>query len=398
MLFQYLLATLPLALAGPVIKPRAPVITPREGRIIPDKYIVKFKNDALGDVLNKAIEFLNKEPEHIYGFAGYKGFAAEFKEDILDLITALPGVDYVEKDAIMTANLGLQSRAEETQSDAPWGLARLSSAEPGTTTYNYDSSAGEGSCAYIIDTGIFVDHPEFEGRAEWLQNFAGDGDDTDGNGHGTHCAGTIGSKTYGVAKKTKLFAVKVLDAEGSGSNSGVIAGIQFAAKDQKNRTECSKGSVANLSLGGPQSQMVNDAAANAVKDGLFMAVAAGNEGEDASNSSPASEKTVYTVGATDINDQIADFSNFGKFVDILAPGVDILSTWNDGKTNTISGTSMATPHVAGLAAYILALEGKKSVADLSSRLSELATKDVLKGLPNGTVNALAFNGITASSS
>jgi subtilisin family serine protease len=194
-----------------------------------------------------------------------------------------------------------------------------------------------------------------------------------------------------VAKKTKLYAVKVLDASGSGSNSGVIAGINFVANDAKTRS-CPNGAVANMSLGGSRSTAVNAAAANAVSAGVFMAVAAGNDGADARNSSPASEPTVYTVGATDSSDRLASFSNYGSVVDILAPGVSILSTWNNGGTNSISGTSMAAPHVAGLAAYILGFEGKKTPAALSSRLTTLSLKNKISGVPSGTVNNLAFNG------
>jgi subtilisin family serine protease len=244
---------------------------------------------------------------------------------------------------------------------------------------------------YVIDTGIYTAHPEFEGRATFLANYAGDGQNTDGNGHGTHCAGTVGSKTYGVAKAAKLYAVKVLDASGSGSNSGVIAGINFAANDAKTRS-CPNGAVGSMSLGRAKSTAINSAAAYAVSAGLFFAVAAGDDGSDASNYSPASEPTVYTVGATDSSDRAASFSNYGTTVDIYAPGVSILSTWNNGGTNTISGTSIACSHVAGLAAYILSLEGKKTPAALSSRLSTLSTKNIITGIRASTKNYLAFNG------
>jgi subtilisin family serine protease len=177
---------------------------------------------------------------------------------------------------------------------------------------------------------ILTSLKEFEGRASWLANFA-DNSDTDGQGHGTHCAGTIGSKTYGVAKKTKLFAVKVLDDNGEGTNSGVIAGMDFVVKDSAGQV-CPKGIVVNMSLGGENSKTVNAAAAAIVKAGLFLAVAAGNEAADASTSSPASEKSVCTVGATTIDDELAQYSNFGALVDILAPGTDIKSTWPGGRT------------------------------------------------------------------
>jgi subtilisin family serine protease len=176
-----------------------------------------------------------------------------------------------------------------------------------------------------------------------VANYAGDGNNNDGNGHGTHCAGTVGSKTYGVAKKTNLYAVKVLNASGSGTNSGVIAGINFAANDHKTRAGCAGGAVGSMSLGGGKSTTVNSAAANAVTAGLFLAVAAGNEAQDANNVSPASTPSVYTVGATDSTDKIASFSNYGSVVDIFAPGVSILSTWlNGGTVSTLSLLSCIT--------------------------------------------------------
>ncbi|KAF2690016.1 subtilisin-like serine protease-like protein PR1A [Lentithecium fluviatile CBS 122367] len=394
MRFEVLLALLPVAIA-------APVLTPRAGTVVPNKYIVKFKDSEISTAVESALSLLPKAPAHIYGFGKFKGFAAEFDESVLKLIKALPSVEYIEKDAIITAyddealleqaKATLEKKTYVTQSSSTWGLGRISHVNKGTSSYTYDDSAGADTCSYVIDTGIYTAHPEFEGRATFLANYAGDGSNTDGNGHGTHVAGTIGSKTYGVAKKTKLYAVKVLDASGSGTNSGVIAGINFVASDSKTRS-CPNGAVANMSLGGSKSTAVNSATANVVAAGVFMAVAAGNDGANAANYSPASEPTAFTVGATDSSDAKASFSNYGSVVDVFAPGVSILSTWNNGGTNSISGTSMATPHVAGLGAYLLALEGKKTPAALGSRIVALANKNKITGLPSGTVNYLAFNG------
>lgn len=379
-------AILPLAFGAPVLYPRA-------GQAVPGKWIVKMNNDVLDDIVEEALKLLTKDPEHVYGFGKYKGFAAEISDDIVELLSKLPGVDYIEQDAIVKANLGeVEKRAYVTQGSSTWGLGRISHVNSGTSSYTYDDSAGANACVYVIDTGIQTSHPEFEGRATWLANYAGDGSNSDGNGHGTHCAGTIGSKTYGVAKKAKIFAVKVLDASGSGTNSGVIAGINYAANDQKTRSGCTNGAVGSLSLGGSKSTAVNSAAANAVTAGLFLAVAAGNDASNAANYSPASEPTAFTVGATDSSDRIASFSNYGSVVDAFAPGVSILSTWIGSSTNTISGTSMATPHVAGLAAYLLSLEGKKTPAALGSRIVALANKNKITGLPSGTANNLVFNG------
>jgi subtilisin family serine protease len=227
------------------------------------------------------------------------------------------------------------------QAGATWGLDRISHKQNGATDYTYDSSAGAGTCSYIIDTGIYTQHPEFEGRATMVYSFIS-GASTDDNGHGTHVSGTIGSKTYGVSKKTQLYGIKVLDSQGSGQWTDIVSGIQMAVTDSQQR-QCPNGVVVNMSLGGGKQQSVNDAVAAAVDSGLFFAVAAGNDGVDFSNTSPASEPKAFAVGASDNTDALAYFSNYGSTLGVIAPGVDVLSTWNDGKTNTISGTSMATP-------------------------------------------------------
>ncbi|SPO02014.1 related to Cuticle-degrading protease [Cephalotrichum gorgonifer] len=391
MKLSVVLSLLPLALARPSESRRrdgpAPIIRRSDATAIPDKYIVVMKaSDGMStQSMKSTIATMDVKADHVYDSPKFKGFAGKLTEDKLAALQDDPSVAFIEQDAVVTI--------KETQTGAPWGIARLSTKEPGGDTYTYDASAGEGTCAYIIDTGIYAEHEEFEGRATFLKNFAEDGDDTDGNGHGTHVAGTIGGVTYGVAKKTTLFGVKVLDANGSGSNSGVIAGMDFVATDSAT-ADCPKGSVANMSLGGSKSAAVNQAAAALVDAGVFLAVAAGNESADAEDSSPASEPSVCTVGATDDADAMSYFSNFGAIVDIFAPGSDILSAWIGGpsETNTISGTSMATPHIAGLGAYLLGLG--QSAGDLCSYIAETANTDVLSGIPSGTVNALAFNGNT----
>lgn len=378
-----LLALLPYVLA-------APVIVPRDAKLVPGKFIVKLKAEATKENLEEAKALLTSAPDHEFDFSGFSGFSGSISPTTIKKLQALNAVEYIHQD------VEVHTQEYQTQTGVPWGLARISSPRKGGTTYTYDSSAGEGTCSYVIDTGIEVDHPEFEGRAEWLENFTGDGQDFDGYGHGTHVAGTIGGVTYGVAKKTKLYAVKVLDSGGSGTFAGVIAGINYVATDAPTRN-CPKGSVANMSLGGGKNQPVNDAVAAAVKAGVFFAIAAGNSNSNAANYSPASEPTAFTVGATDSGDVRASFSNYGALVDVFAPGVNVLSAWPGHSTNTISGTSMATPHIAGLAAYLLAFEGL-TTGTVGPRIVELSQKGILTSIPSGTINALAFNGAPQSAS
>lgn len=211
-------------------------------------------------------------------------------------------------------------------------------------------------------------------------------------GHGTHCSGTIAGKTYGVAKKAKLVAVKVLDANGGGTNSGIISGIQWVVNNANDQGNAAK-SVLSMSLGGSYSKALNSAIASAVGSGVTVVVAAGNEDQDAANSSPASETSAITVGATDSTDTRASFSNYGEVLDVFAPGVDVTSAWigNPDATNTISGTSMACPHVAGLSAYLIGL-GAGSPQEVVDQIKKLATKNAVQDIGSGSPNALAYNG------
>ncbi|KAK3369878.1 alkaline protease-like protein [Podospora didyma] len=390
-----ILALLPLALAAPapvteeLLQTRAepaPVILPREGKLIPGKYIVKLKDGASDATIDAIIAKVAGSPSHVYK-GKFKGFASKIDAATLAKIQALNDVEFIEQEAIFTTNTYV------SQTGAPWGLGRISHHAKGSTTYVYDNSAGVGTCSYVIDTGILVTHTQFgsPSRATWLANYA-DSSNTDGNGHGTHVAGTIGGSTYGVAKLTKLYAVKVLDSSGSGTTSGVVAGINFVASDAQTRN-CPNGTVANMSLGGSFSTSINSAASALISSGVFLAVAAGNSNANAANYSPASVATACTVGATDINDAKASFSNYGAGVDIWAPGVNILSSWigSNSATNTISGTSMASPHIAGLGAYLLTLFGPKSPTALCTYIQSIATNGVITGLPTGNINKLAFN-------
>ena len=239
----------------------------------------------------------------------------------------------------------------------------------------------------MIDTGVQVDHPTFEGRATGgFDAIDGDNDAADGHGHGTHVAGTIGGAEYGVAKGVNIVAVRVLDDNGSGTTEQVVAGIDWVAKNH------SGPSVANMSLGGEVDDALDDAVRGAIDSGVTFAIAAGNSSEDAENASPARVTEAITVAASDEADAQASFSNFGAVVDLYAPGVGITSSWNDGGTNTISGTSMATPHVVGAAALYLSANPTATPADVATALTEAATPDKITNASPGTPNLLLYTG------
>ena len=216
-------------------------------------------------------------------------------------------------------------------------------------TYIYDTAAVASATVYVVDTGVYSAHSQFSGRASIGANFISGSANTDENGHGTHCSGTIGGSTYGVYKAAKSVDVKVLDADGGGTTAGVISGIQWVAANAPAK------SVISMYLGGAKSASPN----SAVAAGVTVVVTAGNNGLSAAKYSPASATSAITVGAIDSTNTKASWSNYVSLLDIFAPGADVLSAWigSTGATNTILGTSMSTPHVAGLAAYLIALEG-----------------------------------------
>ncbi|GHF93805.1 alkaline serine protease [Deinococcus piscis] len=364
----------------------APLIKVDQKNVIDGQYIVVLSQGALGSDLSaqsesSLIQALGLQPQgvtmqYIYGQA-LEGFAAQLSAENLQILRADPRVKYIEQDQVMRANA--------TQNGATWGLDRVDQrALPLNSSYVYNTTASNVT-SYIIDTGILTTHSDFGGRAVWGTNQTGDGRNTDCNGHGTHVAGTVGGNTYGVAKGTRLVAVKVLSCDGSGSNSGVIAGINWAASNR------SGPAVANMSLGGGASQATDDAVSGAVNRGLTMVVAAGNENQNACNVSPARAPLAITVGSTTRSDARSSFSNYGSCVDINAPGSDITSAWHTGNTatNTISGTSMASPHVAGGAALVLATNPSYTPAQVNSALNASATTGQLTGL-NGSPNRLLY--------
>ena len=314
-------------------------------------------------------------------------------------------------DAVLGGNKGVWvSRDDDDDNedgDVPWHLARVTQKKlPLGDKFPYSSA---GSChknngtvinTYIVDTGIDVTHPEFEGRATWAANFADDLD-TDCNNHGTHVAGLVGSRSYGVCVDAKLFAVKVLDCEGSGSLSGVVQGIEWVYKQhlaQKRASVRSDDSGAvvksliNMSLGGGYSPAINRAVETCVKneDNFYIVVAAGNENSDSCRVSPASVKNILTVMASDKDDNRAWFSNWGACSNVYSPGVDVLSTIPDGKRATYSGTSMASPVMAGVLNHYIDMFPEQNMAQMMKTVAKLATKDTVVGEKPKTVNLLAY--------
>ncbi|GAA3202803.1 hypothetical protein GCM10010451_61640 [Streptomyces virens] len=274
-----------------------------------------------------------------------------------------------------------------TQDNPPsWGLDRVDQADTaGDSKYTYPDQAGEGVTAYVIDTGVRISHTDFEGRASHGYD-AVDNDDTadDGNGHGTHVAATIAGAAHGVAKKANVVAVRVLDDNGSGTTEQVIAGIDWVTENHQGP------SVANMSLGGGADPALDAAVAKAIASGVTFAVAAGNESTDAGQGSPARVPEAITVASSTEDDAQSDFSNYGAVVDVYAPGSDITSAWNDSDegTKTISGTSMASPHVAGAAAVYLAGHPDAAPADVATALTDGATPDKISNPGSGTPNKL----------
>ncbi|HEX8502062.1 MAG TPA: S8 family peptidase [Pyrinomonadaceae bacterium] len=311
--------------------------------------------------------------------AALNGYAAEMTEDEALALSEDPRVQFVEEDQIYTA--------DATQSGATWGLDRIDQRNrplSGTYTYNW---TGSGVRAYVIDTGIRTTHAQFGGRAAVSADFVGDGrNGQDCNGHGTHVAGTIGGSTYGVAKSVSLRAVRVLNCQGSGTTSGVISGVDWV---RANRV---LPAVANMSLGGGASSALDTAVNNAINSGVTFAVAAGNSNANACNYSPARVAAAITVGSTTSTDARSSFSNYGTCVDIFAPGSSITSAWysSDTATNTISGTSMASPHVAGAAALYLQGHTSASNATVRNALVNGATTNVISGAGTGSPNRLLY--------
>jgi hypothetical protein len=350
---------------------------------ITDRYIIVFKDhvrnvDAMIDEVTRG----NGSAVHFRYRHALRGFAATLPLQARQAIERNPNVAWVEADGIATANQGQQLNPPS------WGLDRIDQRTlPLNSTYNYQNG-GSGVRVYILDTGIRFNHQEYNGRAfsgwDFIDN---DPDASDCQGHGTHVAGTVGGATVGVAKQVTLISVRVLNCNGSGTWSGVIAGIDWVTANHV------KPAVANMSLGGSYNSSVNTAVTNSINAGVTYVVAAGNNNANACNYSPASTANALTVGATTSSDSRASYSNFGSCVDLFAPGSGIYSSTMNG-TNTYAswnGTSMAAPHVAGVAALFLNTSPNATPAQVETAITSNATTGVLSSIGSGSPNTLLYS-------
>lgn len=342
------------------------------GQVIAGQYIVTLKSGVAGQSVAAAAGVATR---HVYDSA-LTGFAAKLDAAQLRALQHDPNVAAIEPDQLA----GIIT----TQSPTPsWGIDRIDQRNlPLSNSYTYIAN-GAGVTAYVIDTGIDPSHPDFGGRAAVGYDALG-GNGIDCHGHGTHVSGTVGGRAYGVAKGVALRGVRVLDCNGSGSFADVIEGIDWVAANSPGPA------VANMSLGGGFSAAVNTATANLSRSGVLVAVAAGNSAADACTFSPASEPLAVTAAASDRNDVSASFTNRGPCVDLYAPGVAITSTWLGGGTAVLSGTSMASPHVAGVAALYKDANGETGSGRIQNWLKNGATVGVLTGVPANTPNLLLF--------
>jgi subtilisin family serine protease len=366
-------------------KQSAKFLTKAEKKI-PNSYIVVLEDWAAGprgqhsqaaQAADQLTLAFGGRVKQVYNHA-LNGFSVEMPEAAARALANDPRVAFVEEDAEM--------HLVATQSNPPWGLDRIDQRNrplSGTYTYNW---TGSGVRAYVIDTGILTGHTQFGGRASNVFDVNG-GNGQDCNGHGTHVSGTIGGSTYGVAKSVQLRGVKVFQCANTTSTSNIIAGVNFVTGNRI------LPAVANMSVGGPASSSMDTAVQNLINSGVTVAVAAGNSNTNACTQSPARLAAAITVGSTTSTDARSSFSNFGTCVDLFAPGSSILSAWYTSTTAaaTLSGTSMASPHVAGVAALYLQGHTSASNATVRNAIVNGATTNVLTGIGTGSPNRLLYS-------
>lgn len=390
------------------------------GLVSATRYVVKIKTpeglhnhddqalelDWAKEILSKHSEKSLDEENPIYSefnFNGFQGFAVETSENAALEFYGHENVEHISVDRPLSLNSPVP-HTNRAAAASSWGIDRIDQRNlPLDQNYKDVAGQGEGITVYVIDTGILDTHSDFEGRAKQGPGFVnGVYSETspDENGHGTHCAGTIGSKTYGVAKKAKIVGLKIFDRKGGG-DSGVIAAIQWVAKNAVPGK-----SVVSMSIGtdlnncvqtqtSPSQEVCNNPAMKAAlraaaELNIPFVVAAGNDSTDACRVAPASEPMAYTVASSTSSDTLSSFSNRGSCVDIIAPGSSITSTWNNGGTKTISGTSMACPHVSGAIAVLLSQKSFSNVQAVYDAMTEVSTKGAIKSIPSSTANNLVY--------